>query len=129
MRLGIHVHEFDRAGEPFGKRLVDCGIGDSRVDGRIPDHDIEAVLRLEAREELAAIHFEMQTFTDCCGLDPGQRLQFALGDETAVRLDDHVAPVAGQPVDTNGRRLERNGAAAFQWMDVEAFDLHDGNLS
>ncbi|MCY1310175.1 hypothetical protein D9M70_603420 [compost metagenome] len=66
----------------------------------------------------------MHTAIDVAGFDLRQRLQFALGDEAPVRLDQHEAPVALDAIEVDGNRLTGDGAAAFQRMNVETGHLH-----
>jgi hypothetical protein len=124
LRQPVHVHELHRTGEPVGQDIVDGFVGDSGVDRAIPDQHVHAVVRLEARKQLAAFHIKVQAVSHNGGLDAGERLEFALGDKAAIRLHDHEAPIAHKAVDANLGALQRNGPAALQRVNVQSLDLH-----
>lgn len=87
----LHVDELDCASEPAGQHVVGHVVSDGGIDIARPDADVEAVVRIEANGELLAVHPEANAAVHLLRLDLRQHLQFALGDEMSVGLNQHGA--------------------------------------
>ncbi|MCY1378810.1 hypothetical protein D9M69_664740 [compost metagenome] len=66
----------------------------------------------------------MHAPVDMLRLDLGQRLQFALGDETPIRFHQHETPITLEAIEIDGDRFKRDRPAALQRVNVQSGHLH-----